>query len=209
MKTVLVFLFLVMTTGCVILGSGAWQSDAALDKYRQQGCIDVVSSDGRYTGLAEIPNTNDWRTVTLTNMGIRISLPAGVGASDSDKWVAVPLYKIHGHYRDSRWAADVEVRKQTVFEREQEISQLDRIIRESWGENDPRSIETKWDELRFHPETEQRGGIYRRDIKCPDGSFLHIRGKAHGLKNRHTGENLYPQMEFVIRRIMDSIEPMR
>jgi hypothetical protein len=187
---------------------GAWQSDAELDKYRQAGCVLVHSSDGRYSGLAEIPNTNKWEKLILAKFGITLSVPANIGAFDSSDWVSVAFYSIHGHYRDSRTAAQVEVRKKSKNERQAHAASLEKIIAMSWEKNDPRSIETRWDELQFHPKTESRGGLFRRDIECADGSLIYIRGTGEGLTVASTGEDLYAGMVNIIRIIMDSIEPL-
>jgi len=60
-------LLLALLCGYTGSSDGAWQVDAELDKYRQAGCIMVKSSDGRYSGLAEIPNNKEWKRLVLTD----------------------------------------------------------------------------------------------------------------------------------------------
>lgn len=204
----MLFLTLVFLSGCVVITGGAWQTDSELDKYREQGCVEVVSADGRYSGLAEIPTANEWQNLVLTNIGIRISLPVGIQAHNSIDRASVGLYKVHGHYRDSRTAVDIEVRKISAERRKEDTIMFEDLIKNSWGESSQKSVDTRWDQLQAHPQTECREGLYRRDVECPDGSLLYIRGSGEGLIVKATGEELYPGMEAVIRRIMNSIEPV-
>lgn len=197
---------LALLCGCMVSSDGAWQMDSELNKYRQAGCIMVKSSDGRYSGLAEMPNTNEWKRLVLTKFGITLSVPVNVNAFDSSNWVSVAFYRIHGHYRDGQTAAQVEVRRKLKVERQEHAASLGKIIAKSWGMDDQRSIETRWDELQFHPNTESRYGLFRRDIECADGSLIYIRGTGEGLTAASTGADLYDEMECVIRKIMNSIE---
>ena len=85
----------------------------------------------------------------------------------------------------------------------EELQKEDKLSRQWISELD-------WRCATFHStlETNEPGTLYRRDIRCANGDILLIEGKVEKLINRKTGKSLYPEMDSVIRRIINSIKPL-
>ena len=79
------------------------------------------------------------------------------------------------------------------------------------GTRDRKWIDSwEWRCVTFHAtlEVDEYGTLYRRDMRCFNGDMLEIEGMVSKLTDRKTGQSLYPEMDAVVRRIINSIQPL-
>jgi hypothetical protein len=209
----LVSTLVALVSGCVSSPDSFWLTDKELDKYRQRGGVEVSSPSGLYNGILEMEPTNRWRSVQLPITQIRIELPSTTQIADRPQCTWVSLYEIHSRYPDSRFAAGVEIRRSTKDRYEEDLERARRISAKLVAEgrlDRQQAVDEEWQYETFHPtlDVNASGTLYRRDIRFPNGDVLWIRGDVSKLIDTRTGQTLYPEMDAVVRRIINSIEPL-
>jgi hypothetical protein len=211
-KVIAVVVLGLASYGCMSASVGFWLTDEELDAYRKRGGIEVSSPDGLYNGILERVPTNAWKVVSFPILQYRMEVPEQIAVGDAPDWNGFSLYAIHSRYPDARYGAQVIVTRKTRGRYEEDVGRLKeslaRPIYVKWTEEQKREIE--WRNIRFHQtlEVEAGGTLYRRDIRCANGDVLEIEGMVEELTDRKTGQSLFPEMDAVIRRIINSIEPL-
>jgi hypothetical protein len=204
----------VLINGCMNSSKGGfWLTEKDLNAYRKRGGIEVSSPDGLYNGILEKVPTNRWKNVQLPRMQISIEIPESLQIGDMPERNGLSLYIIHSHYPDARYGADISMRKKTKERYEEDLKrQQEGVV--DWrteGQRDKRWIDLwEWRCIQFHPalDVNDMGTLYRRDIRFSDGAVLEIEGNMAKLTDRNTAMSLYPEMNAVVRRIINSIEPL-
>lgn len=200
-------------SGCVHPAYHFWRTDKDLDEFRKLGGIEVSSPDGLYNGIMDPVPTNNWKKVVLQRMKISIEIPESLRISDGSNSTGIAMYKIHSHYPDARTAAQVDIHRKTKERYEEDLQGYKNAISE-WrkeGRRDNRWIDLwEWRCVTFHAtlEVDQHGTLYRRDIHCSNGDVLEIEGNFARLTATETQRSLYPEMDAVIRRIINSIQTL-
>ena len=86
-----------------------------------------------------------------------------------------------------------------------------RILAKGGRDEEDRRFE-EWRDIAYHAnlETFDRGTLidYRRDIRCENGDVLLISGNVEKLTERESGISLLPEMDVVVRRIINSIQKL-
>ena len=199
--------------GCASPADSLWRTDEQLSEYRQRGGIEVSSVNGLYNGIVEIVPTNKWKTVSFQQLQYCMQIPERIFVSDAPDWNGLSLYIIHSRYPDARYGAQVIVRRKTKERYEEDLDRAKRgkIERVKTSQMDAKDADLwEWQHITFHStgEVDECGTLYRRDIRCANGDVLCIRGDVEKLIDRKTGRSLYPEMDAVVRRIINSIEPL-
>jgi len=209
-KYLLVVALALAVDGCSSPAGSFWLTDEELNVYRQRGGIEVSSPSGLYNGILEKVPTNAWKMVSFPILQYRMDVPEQVVVGDAPDWNGLSLYIIHSRYPDARYGAQVIVRRKTKERYAEDIGRQEEGVSE-WrvdATRDKQWIDLwEWRCAKFHPtlEVDKLGTLYRRDIRCSNGDVLEIEGMVEKLTDRKTGQSLYPEMDAVIRRIINSI----
>jgi hypothetical protein len=177
----------------------------------RKGEVAVKSPDGRYSGYLKKEPTNSWQEIVLQVTGCEMEVPIN-HVSDQVAEASIVLYYVRlPNYPDGRHAAQVIVKRKTRERLQEDVNRTKEISAESsWDEEDKRFDE--WLNIQHHSELETYDRAilvnYRRDVECHNGDVMRISGSVHRVAERETGKSLFPEMDSVVRRIINSIRPL-
>lgn len=177
----------------------------------RQGEVQVKSPDGRFSGYLTKEPTNNWRSIILKVNRFELEVPVN-HVSDQTAEASILLYYVRlPNYPDGRNAAQVIIQRRTKARLEEDIDMVRRILAKGGRDEKDRRFE-EWRDIAYHAnlETFDRGTLidYRRDIRCENGDVLLISGNVEKLTERESGISLLPEMDAVVRRIINSIQPL-
>jgi len=174
----------------------------------RQGEVAVRSPDGRFSGYLTKEPTNNWQSIVLKVNGCEIEVPVN-HVSDQTAGASISLYYVRlPNYPDGRDAAQVIIQRRTKAGLEEDISITRKILAKGdRDEEEKRFVE--WRDIKHHSSLDayDRGILvdYRRDISCFNGDTLQVFGTVHRISERDSGKSLFPEMDSVVRRIINSI----
>jgi len=211
LKAFLMVVLLIATGGCVT-------SDKGQDLNHKICGIDVGTPDGFYKGIMEIVPTNLWYKIEMNNAGIIIEVPDRTANKNMYSLADLPndgsilMYPIRSHYPDAKYGAQVSIQRVTISEYKENIERLKRIMSEpdtEWAKDPKRRAEVEWRSITDHAVLDvYNENLYRKNVRCPNGDILLIEGKVvKGLVETQSGKMLFPEMDAVVRRIINSIQP--
>jgi len=155
--------------------------------------------------------TNNWQNIILKVNACAMEVPVN-HVSDQTAEASISLYYVRlPNYPDGRYAAQVIVHRTTKARLEEDIDMVRRILAKGGRDEEDRRFE-EWRDIAYHAnlETFDRGTLidYRRDIRCENGDVLLISGNVEKLTERESGISLLPEMDVVVRRIINSIQTL-
>jgi hypothetical protein len=171
-----------------------------------------------YGFLMKIPMTNQWQTLTLTNLACSVSLPDqpiqefSIRVLQRKDTASLWLYPVFQGQFGILEAVEIQLQRFTPQALQEHVKKEGDFVKEYLTPS-PTGIFAEWERVTPHPVLNVKEQTtwqtwYRKDITYKNMDVLRITGRVHKYSIQKTKKSLFPEMDTVTRKVIDSIKSL-